>query len=147
MGIGNELLGDDGAGMAVARRLEGAPGWRVLLCGTAPENFTAVVRRARPAVLVLVDAVEMGLPAGSVRRIPPRHLRHLSFGTHRLSLYHLLMFLEGCTGESTVIGIQPEEIREGSGLTPPVEEAVRRLVSLLRDHRFDHIDEFGPETH
>lgn len=144
MGIGNELLGDDGAGMAVARRLQGALGWIALVCGTAPENFTALVRRARPEVLVLVDAVDMGLDAGSVRRVPPEHLEDLSWGTHQLPLSHLLSFLAGCFGEGVVIGIQPGHISEGIGLSPPVERAVEEVCMILRDHRPGDIREFDP---
>ena len=69
LGVGNSLHGDDGAGPAVAAGVAalGLPGIAAYDCGTAPENFTGVVRRAGPDLLVIVDAAEMGLQAGSVR--------------------------------------------------------------------------------
>jgi len=144
MGIGNELLGDDGAGMAVAHRLRGAEQWIVLLCGTAPENFTAPVRREHPKLLVLVDAADMGLPAGSVRRVPPEHLGEISWGTHQLPLSHLLSFLAGCFDTAMVIGIQPGRISDGIGLSLPVERAVEEVCLILREHRTGDIREFDP---
>jgi len=144
MGIGNELLGDDGAGMAVARRFRGTPGWTVLACGTAPENFTAPVRREHPKLLVLVDAADMGLPAGSVRRVSPEHLGNISWGTHQLPLSHLLSFLAGCFDTGVVIGIQPGHITDGADLSMPVERAVEEVCLILREHRTGDIREFDP---
>ena len=67
LGVGNFLHGDDGAGPAVAAGVLalGLPGVSAFDCGTAPENFTGVVRRLHPDLLVVADAADMGLPAGS----------------------------------------------------------------------------------
>ena len=67
LGIGNPLHGDDGVGNYVASRFR-ARGWNSIDCGTMPENFTAVVRRHHPEILVLVDATDLGLPLGSSGR-------------------------------------------------------------------------------
>jgi len=68
LGIGNELRGDDGIGPYVADNLFDDD-WLVLNCGTAPGNFTQVVKRHKPELVVMVDAAEMGLQPGQYRRL------------------------------------------------------------------------------
>ena len=85
LGIGNELKGDDIAGNLVARRFCAA-GWRVEDCGTVPENFTAIVRRMRPDVTVMVDASMMELEPGAIRKVPGERIGIMNFSTHSLPL-------------------------------------------------------------
>jgi len=100
--------------------------------GTAPENFTAPIRRAAPSLLVIVDAAEMGLPAGSIRIIPPEKIDDTSIGTHMLPLSHLITYLSPDIPEILFIGIEPETIQPGVGLSPVVQEAADRLLDLLQ---------------
>ena len=63
LGVGNFLHGDDGAGPAVAAGVLalGLPGVSAFDCGTAPENFTGVVRSMMALshlVQFLADAAE-----------------------------------------------------------------------------------------
>ena len=131
LGIGNPLRGDDGAGVSVALHLR-ARGWQAVDCGTAPENFTGVVRRLRPDLLLLVDAAEMGLPPGEFRVVPKDRIEDVAFGTHHLPLSHLMEFLSDTAGEIRFIGIQPAVVEDGEGLSPGVEEGIRRLISLVQ---------------
>ena len=131
LGIGNSLRGDDGAGVEVARRLR-AKGWQGVDCGTVPENFTGVVRRLRPDLLLLVDAAQMGIPPGELRVVPKERIEDVAFGTHHLPLSHLMEFLSDTAREIRFIGIQPAVVEDGEGLSPGVEEGVRRLISLVQ---------------
>ena len=103
LGVGNFLHGDDGAGPAVAAGVLalGLPGVSAFDCGTAPENFTGVVRRLHPDLLVVADAADMGLPAGSVRRIPVCRIHDTAIGTHMMALSHLVQFLADAAEEIT----------------------------------------------
>ena len=69
LGIGNPLNGDDGVGIYVAERFR-KENWIPLTCGTAPENFTGIIRKNKPACLILVDAAAMGISPGEYRIIP-----------------------------------------------------------------------------
>jgi len=129
-GIGNPLLGDDGAGNHVARRLA-ADGWLAFDCGTAPENFTSVVRRERPDLLVIVDAVDMALPAGAVRIVPSDRIEDCGIGTHSLPLTALISFIGDAAGEVIVVGIQPSILDLGEGLSPAVRDGANGLVARI----------------
>lgn len=133
-GIGNPLRGDDGAGNHVARHLS-ADGWMAFDCGTAPENFTSVVRRARPDLLFIVDAVDMALPAGAVRIVPPDRIEDCGIGTHALPLTALISFIGDDAGAVIVVGIQPATLDSKEGLSPAVREGANALVALIREGR------------
>lgn len=136
--IGNILRRDDGAGPFIARRFR-EPGWEVVDCGTAPENFTGRVRKSAPELLVIVDAADMGLAPGSFRRVHPAAIADTDFGTHQASLGLLAGFLGPLAGEIVIIGIQPALIRDGTGLSPEVESAAGELIRLLGEGRIAEI--------
>lgn len=136
IGIGNTLRRDDGAGIYVAKRLE-CSGWTALDCGTAPENFTSVVRRAHPEILVLVDAAEMGLSPGEFRIIAKDAIRDVSIGTHHLPLTHLIDYLQDAAGCIVFVGIQPAVVQDGEGLTPEVMRGANDLVEILKKECFE----------
>lgn len=74
LGIGNLLLGDEGVGVHVVRRLETAPlppGVAVLDGGTGGLHLLSALT-GHPAVVV-VDAAADGRPPGTVRRVQPRY--------------------------------------------------------------------------
>ncbi|MDR3102429.1 MAG: hydrogenase maturation protease [Methanocalculaceae archaeon] len=133
LGVGNSLHGDDGAGPAVAERIAavGLPEIFAYNCGTAPENFTGLVRRHHPDLLVIADAAEMGLLPGSVRRIPAERIHDTAIGTHMLALLHLVRFLMNEAGEVVVVGVQPAWRRTGEGLSEAVLDGVEEVVRVV----------------
>ncbi|MCX6687870.1 MAG: hydrogenase maturation peptidase HycI [Methanoregula sp.] len=130
LGIGNPLNGDDGAGMLVAGQFR-KEGWISLSCGTAPENFTGIIRKTRPDCLVLVDAAAMGLSPGEFRIIPRHKIADVSIGTHQLPLSLLIDFLSDSAGRIVLIGIQPDRVVAGEEISPRVREGADRLVHVL----------------
>jgi hydrogenase 3 maturation protease len=144
MGIGNEHRCDDGVGMAFARDFD-APGWVSLECATAPENFTSVVKRHNPQVLVLVDAAQLDLAPGTFRRVPPERIADVSVGTHSLPLSVVIDYLRpSVSGQIIFVGIQPKNLADGETLSPEVLDGAATLASLLRDQRFDEIPPLEP---
>ncbi len=138
LGIGNVLGCDDGVGNYVAGTFR-ADGWKTLDCGTAPENFTAVVRREHPELLVLIDAAEMGIPPGEFRIIPVERIRDVSIGTHQLPLTHLIHYLEDDVGEILFIGIQPLIVGDGTGISAEVLDGAELLMESLKNGTFREI--------
>ncbi len=139
LGIGNPLLGDDGAGTYVADRFR-ATGWIALDCGTIPENFTGVVRREHPDLLVLVDAADMGIPTGEFRIVRPDDIAAVTFGTHALPLTILIEFLSRDADRVLFIGIQPGQTELGQPLTDAVREGADRLIRLIEGGGLDRIE-------
>jgi hydrogenase 3 maturation protease len=138
LGIGNPLNGDDGAGIYVAGQFR-KEGWISVACGTAPENFTGIIRKTRPDCLVLVDAAAMGLSPGEFRIIPRHRIPDVSIGTHQLPLSLLIDFLSDAAGRIVLIGIQPERVAAGEEISPRVREGVARLVQVLSSGELERI--------
>ncbi len=135
LGLGNPLGRDDGVGFRVAEALQGSD-W-LSIPTTALENVLGVVEKKKPEKLVIVDAAEMGLPPGTIRRLPLTSCEKMWGSTHGLPLPFLLSLAQA--KEVVVIGIQPKEYGMGEGLSPEVAEAAQRLVRLLLENREEEI--------
>ena len=134
LGIGNPLHADDGAGPRLADMLIGVSGVTAFNCGTAPENFTGLVRKLGPDLLIIADAAEMGLPAGSVRIIPPEKIHDTSVGTHTLPLYHLVDFLADPSRKIVIIGIQPASLEWTDQVSDPVASALNEIKMMIAEN-------------
>ncbi len=134
LGIGNDLNGDDGAGVAVARalrvRLSEQDRLLVVDGGHAPENHTGTLRAFAPALVVMVDAAQMHLPPGSIRWLDWQDTSGLSATTHTLPPYMLARFLTldlGCA--VALVGIQPFR----AGVDTPLSEGMQAAVAQVVD--------------
>ena len=144
LGIGNPLNGDDGVGIYVAEQFR-MDGWISLSCGTAPENFTGIVRKNRPSCLILVDSAAMGISPGEYRIIPRHKIGDVSIGTHQLPLSFLIDFLSDTASRIILIGIQPERAGTGEEISLPVREGADQLLHVLYTGELDRIPVLGTE--
>lgn len=135
LGIGNELNGDDAAGVEVVRRLQFRLTNRNVLIldgGIAPENITGPIRRFDPKLVILVDCADIGRTPGSIAWLEMDDLGGFSASTHILPptvLAHYLSSEIGC--QVSLIGIQPESLEFGAGLSPEIENAVGDVVDQI----------------
>jgi hydrogenase 3 maturation protease len=136
LGVGNTMNGDDGAGVwlvrTLATRMAATPGVLLIDGGTAPESFTGPLRRFRPDLVVEVDAAHLDQPAGTLAWIDWRDADGMSASTHTLPPSVLARFLTtdlGC--RVALIGVQPETLEMGRGVSPSVAAAVRDLADQL----------------
>ena len=128
--VGNELCGDDGAGVEVARQLAGTVPWDVYDTQTVPESFLMKIVARKPRSLVLVDALDFGAPPGTVELIETDRLTGQGPSTHGpapLAFLEILNMMHPC--RCAVLGIQPERGDLGQTLSEPVLAAVRRVVA------------------
>jgi hydrogenase 3 maturation protease len=145
LGIGNELNGDDAAGVLVARELlkknrerEIKPGSQsaklyIVEAGLSPEAFTGPLRRFQPELVVLVDAAELGEPPGSVAWFDWFQADGMSASTHTLPPTVLAQFLMREIGCAVIlIGIQPKCLALESGISKEVKRAVHQVIKELK---------------
>lgn len=136
VGIGNELSGDDAVGVLIARELASRigpqPDRLVLDAGTAPENFTGLLRRFRPDLVLLVDAAHLSAEPGTAVWLDWEQTDGLSGSTHTLPPSVLAQFLVqelGC--RLALLVVQPAHLEFDCPLSPPVREAADRVVDRL----------------
>lgn len=134
--VGNGMMGDDGAGALLAQRMKQEPleNWQVLNGGSAPENVLHQVREMSPERVLLVDAADMDLPPGSVRRIQEERLTDpFLFTTHTLPLTFLIEALREFVSQVEFLGIQPDVVAFGFPMSPPVRNAVEQVYRALKN--------------
>ena len=136
MCIGNRYGGDDAAGPYIADRLkqENLNEFLILDCGTVPENFTSLVKKYNPTNLIIVDATDMGLPPGEMRRISKGMIGTMHVSTHNIPLSILVSYLEHYVKNVFIIGIQPENM-DGS-MSEAVKKSGDKLVELIKNMKF-----------
>ena len=138
LGVGNELNGDDGAGVRVVRalaaRLAATPGLLLIDGGVAPENFTGPIRRFRPDLIVEIDAAHQDQPPGTIAWIDWREADGMSASTHTLPPSVLASYLTADLGcQMALIGVQPASLEMGQPLSPAVAAAVDRLAAQMAE--------------
>jgi hydrogenase 3 maturation protease len=134
VGVGNRGRRDDGAGpRLIEQRRPGTPGdW--IDAGVAPENFLEPIARTHPDVVLIVDAVDFGGTPGQCRPMDASATEMLFLSTHAGSLNMLAEYLSARSGAKVqVLGIQPQRIDAGEGLSEPVARSVRELAAMLAD--------------
>ncbi len=133
LGIGNELNGDDAAGIVFAHiMLESGfenPHFLVISAGTVPENFTGLLRLFAPDLVFLVDAARMSKDPGTACLLDFKSIGGCIAFTHTLPLNIFANYLAdelGC--KPVLVGIQPEDISMGMPLSSPVRATITALV-------------------
>ncbi|EKM0373847.1 hydrogenase maturation peptidase HycI [Cronobacter turicensis] len=132
--VGNNMMGDDGAGPLLAEKFRAAPQgeWVLVDGGSAPENDIGAIRELRPARLLLVDATEMGLNPGEIRIIDPEDIAEMfMMTTHNMPLNYLVDQLREDVGEVIFLGIQPDIVGFYYPMTDPVKRAVDTVYDRL----------------
>jgi hydrogenase maturation protease len=136
LGLGNQLLGDEGVGVHAAEELLRDPlpsGVVVLDVGTAVLDALPAMEVARR--IVVVDAVRADQAPGTVYRVPFDDMQRPQVigSVHGFDLSRVLA-LSGRTDrpEVVVIGVEPETIDWSLELSPPVREAMPAVLEAIR---------------
>ena len=143
VGVGSQIMGDDGLGKHVVDELAAGPvGTRadVSLTHAGTMAFFALEAMSGCELGIVVDAIETGAPAGTVHRyryvdgsfdgpVPDITLHDFSFadalqaGTEAYEL----------PPELLVYGVEPASIEPSLELSDPVERAVPTLVEAIME--------------
>lgn len=134
IGIGNPWRRDEGAGPAVAARLDGRARTLTLL-GSGSDLIEAWHSVDR---VVVIDVMQSGASPGTLRRFDAQ-AGPLPAGAFRCPGYRFglaeaieMARILGCLpSRLEVWGIEAGDLGQGPGLTDAVEEAVTRLASEL----------------
>ena len=137
IGIGNELGGDDAAGVIFIRRLQAeiprSGTLQMIEAGAAPENFTGAARHFRPDLILLVDAADFGAEAGEIALLDWRDAAGFSASTHSLPLHVLAAYLAAeLNCPVHLVGVQPLSLEFNAPLSASVDQAIQELVAEFK---------------
>ena len=106
--IGNKYGGDDGVGPYIAKNLinKKNDNFYIIDSGTNPENHTSIIKKLNPKILLIIDAVQMGLKPGDIRIIDKEKIGVMHLSTHNIPISLLISYLEKYVKKIVFIGIQ-----------------------------------------
>jgi hydrogenase maturation protease len=138
IGVGNEYRSDDGAGIAVARRLRALFPSGVTILEESGEGAALMQAWQGATWVTLVDAVSSGASPGTVHRFDaqaaPMPTGFFHYSTHAFSVaeaVELARSLDQLPARLVVYGIEGANFAAGVDLSPTVEHAVEAVVERL----------------
>lgn len=136
LGIGNLLMGDEGAGVHAIRRLEGLgvpEGVHLLDGGTGGFHLLEAMQSA--SRIVLIDATMDGAPPGTIRRLAPRFSSDYprTLTAHDIGLKDMLdaFHLLGSAPDVVLFAISVEAAELGTELSPAIAAAMDEVGRLV----------------
>jgi len=138
LGIGNILLKDEGVGVHVVERLMKMSlpdNVEVLDGGTAGLDLVDFIEGRKK--MIVIDAVNAGEKPGTLYRLTEENL---DIKPKAISSFHEIDFLDALhmselvnskPEEIVVIGIEPNDMSEGIGLSPEIEEQIPRIIEVV----------------
>jgi hydrogenase maturation protease len=137
IGVGNLIMQDEGIGVHAVQALEEMslpPNVQLIDGGTSPDLISFI--RAGDK-MIIIDAARTGGKPGDIYRFRPEEI---SAGSNALASAHEIGVAENLklmemTGNKprdvVIIGIEPAVIDWGMELSPPLKEALPRLVRVV----------------
>ena len=139
LALGNPLMSDDGAGQEILSRLSSRADWggRVEFLDGGTQGLALLGTFEGRKAVVFLDAVRLGDKPGAVHVLSGQEVarmgRRAATTAHEGSAPQILAALQllGETpSEITLIGVEPEVIQTGIGLSPAVQEALGTAARL-----------------
>jgi hydrogenase 3 maturation protease len=132
LGVGNPLQGDDAIGPSLVDTLHGRLDATLINGGEVPENYLNAIRAARPEVVVVVVALELGAEAGCIVVLDADRLRAIENFTRNPGLAFLAVMIQDETGaEVMLVGVQPEDTSFAAQLSSPVAQTLHSIEEVL----------------
>ena len=133
VGIGNELNGDDAAGIITVQHInksvQPSPNYLIINGGLAPENYLGKITQFDPDVVILIDAADLENEPGTITFLPWDQTTGFSASTHTLPPYVMAEYLTTAIDcQVFIIGIQPQQVEFITPPSPAIENAVKEIT-------------------
>ncbi|MDD4601938.1 Hydrogenase 2 maturation protease [bioreactor metagenome] len=140
VGFGNLLMGDDGAGIHLIRKLAKQPlPAQVELLDGGVNSFAALTELRYAAQGIFIDTMIGGGVPGDIYRLTDGHLDNQScsnaLSVHEFSLIDSLRLFKqmGEVPSFIIYGIEPATIELGMELSPQVTLAVDKVIAKIME--------------
>jgi hydrogenase 3 maturation protease len=147
VGVGNLLRGDDAIGPLLVQRLQeqsvAIPTFDV---GGNPEDFVedilALSNTTTLEKVLVVDCAGMGLPPGSMRLMLPEQVQKEEVTSHKVPIHLFVALIRRLSPlEVYILGVEPQSIEVGSGLSPEIAILLEKLLSEIVENTSINVSE------
>jgi hydrogenase 3 maturation protease len=132
LGIGNSLKADDGVGPYICSKISSKVSVMVINAGVALENFTGLMTRYDPEVMLFLDVIDTGDEPGTLCLIPLEETQSFALSTHSLSPH---LVVNNVSQDSRrcgyIVGIQPKNLTLGEPISDEVAHQADKLADEL----------------
>ena len=136
-GVGNPYRRDDGIGIEIINILQKENNPGLVLFDGGTDGFSLFDQLVLYKCAIIVDAVLMGEHPGVVKIFTPKEakikIKSDALSTHGFGLAEVLKLTEefAIETEIKIIGIQPEDISFGNGLSKVVECQIPKILDVI----------------
>jgi hydrogenase 3 maturation protease len=140
VGVGNPIKQDDYTGLYVTSKLKQRYGanptkYIRIASESTPESVLSELAKTkkRSEAVLIIDAVEANLGPGSIIFASITDTKYGFFATHNIPLKLISDFVPNSAG-IYVLGIQPENLEIGEGLSKKVRDSADQIVERMSDY-------------
>jgi hydrogenase maturation protease len=140
LGVGNELLSDEGVGIHVIKEIKKInlpPGIEAIEGGTHGFGLLNIITSSD--YLIIIDSLKGGDTPGSIYRFhiddAPNCPDLFKTSVHQIGILEVINLsgLIGSTPETVIIGVEPKELKTGMQLSPEIRAKIPRIIELVHD--------------
>lgn len=138
IGVGNEHRGDDSVGIIAARRLKDLLTGQIAVLELGSEVSRLLELLISRDAAIILDAARSGAPPGTIHRFVvgdnPIPEKLFCYSSHAFSVGEALKLaraLQQMPDHVIVYGIEGACFEFGRGLTPEVERALHRVITMV----------------
>lgn len=133
VGLGNELRGDDLAGLVFIDTLRTKTIFNkanFISAGKNPENHLQEILDYNPEAVIFIDAADSGGEPGEISFLDSDSLANIDFSTHAYSIKLIEKFLSFNNQIDFIyIGIQPKTTELGKEMSSQVNHAIKKYFT------------------
>ncbi|MFP4046442.1 MAG: hydrogenase maturation protease [Bacteroidales bacterium] len=137
VGVGNLLKRDDGVGVYISKKLKKRDSISTLTVEVSIENYIGKINATNPDILVIVDAMDFNKKPGYWSLEPVENIHGYTTNTHNITLDKVA---ELFNSKVYILGIQPENIQFGEGLSQSVINSAKEIILQINTFCTKKID-------
>lgn len=134
IGLGNELRGDDGAGLLFLKHLKRAAEFQrsfFVYAGTNPENYLQTILDSKAQLAVFIDAARWGGKPGEITWLSAEQIDAVGISSHAYSIRLVEQYLkteQDMTFKYLVI--EPFTMQLNRACSPVVQKSIHKFFDL-----------------
>jgi hydrogenase 3 maturation protease len=135
IGIGNELRGDDAAGILLVQKIQNSGYQNSIIVYSTPENYLNKIAKIRCDARLWIDVINWGARPGAYKIFDVDEIGQYAISTHNFSPIVLVDYLNSLRYiPNYFLGIQPQKMGLGDKISTPVRDTITKIATFIIDH-------------